>query len=94
MNAGWTTHHAHLCDSRCPCKTQPGDYRPAAPTVMVYDIELDLNREVSESEARAGMLRYAQTLGAGTAARASVEDMALNGELDAFPPLRPAWRRS
>jgi hypothetical protein len=63
-------------------------------TVMVYDIELDLYRDVPESEARAGMLRYAQTLGTGTAARASVEDQALNGDLDAFPPLHPAWVRS
>jgi len=63
------------------------------PTIMVWDIELELAREVPESEARAGMLRYAQTLGAGTACRAVVEDFAINGDLCAPPPANPAWRR-
>lgn len=65
----------------------------SANMITVWDIELGFSREVTETEARAGMLRYAATLGAGTAARASVEDCALNGDLTAFPPLRPAWRR-
>jgi hypothetical protein len=63
-------------------------------TVMVYDIELDLYRDVPESEARAGMLRYAATLGAGTACRAVVEDYAINGDITASPPANPAWRRA
>jgi hypothetical protein len=61
------------------------------PTVMVWDVELDLSREVPEPEARAGMLRYAQTLGAGTAARASVEDQAINGDVPANALERPSW---
>lgn len=45
--------------------------------VMVYDVEHDAPREVPVAEAMQGMLRYAATLGAGTAARAEVERQAL-----------------
>ena len=57
----------------------------------VHDIRYNRTLLRTESEARAGMLRYAATLGAGTDARASAEDFARNGDLTAFPPVRPAW---
>jgi hypothetical protein len=37
-------------------------------TVMVYDVETGTMREVPSKEAAAGVLRYARTLGAGSAA--------------------------
>lgn len=46
-------------------------------TVMVYDVEHETMREVPAAEAMQGMLRYAATLGAGTAARGEIERQAL-----------------
>lgn len=46
-------------------------------TVMVYDTNIGAIREVPRTEAVAGMLRYARTLGPGTAACGEVEQQAL-----------------
>jgi hypothetical protein len=59
--------------------------------IQVWHARWNQTLLVTEDEARAGMLRYAQTLGEGTAARACVEEQAREGDLRAFPQLRPAY---
>jgi hypothetical protein len=44
---------------------------------VVYDVENDCARVVSREEAAAGLVRYARTLGAGTAACGEFERQAL-----------------
>lgn len=63
----------------------------SATLVAVWDARYDRTLLVPEPEARAGMLRYAATLGRGTAARAHVEDQAVNGPVPANPQQRPTW---
>lgn len=55
--------------------------------IAVYDAQYDRTLLVPESEARAGLLRYAATLPAGSPDRAAFEDKALNGDLPAWPPV-------
>jgi hypothetical protein len=47
-------------------------------TVMVWNVDTEEPMEVSRAEAAAGMVRYARTLGPGTAACGEVERQALN----------------
>lgn len=63
----------------------------ATTLIAVWNARYDRTELVTEAEARNGMLRYARTLGAGTAARAHVEDQALNGAVPANPQQRPSW---
>jgi hypothetical protein len=45
--------------------------------VIVYDVDADVMREVSEAEAAQGMLRYARGFPAGSAVRGEIERQAL-----------------
>lgn len=48
--------------------------------MMVYDVQRDAMVEVTPAEARAGMMRYARSLGPGTAACGVWERRALSDE--------------
>lgn len=45
--------------------------------MIVYDVDADAPREVTEAEAAQGMLRYARRFPAGSAVRGEVERQAL-----------------
>ena len=45
--------------------------------MIVYDVDADTMREVTEAEAGAGMLRYARRFPAGSVARGEIERQAL-----------------
>jgi hypothetical protein len=60
--------------------------------VIVYDVDADAMREVTEAEAGHGMLAYARRLKAGSVERAEVERQALGilEEAGEWPP----WKRA
>ena len=45
--------------------------------MIVYDVDADAPREVTEAEAAQGMLRYARRFPAGSAVRGEIERQAL-----------------
>lgn len=51
--------------------------RAEAQPVMVWDVHVGMAREVSRAEAAAGLVRYARSLGPGTAACGEYERRAL-----------------
>ena len=79
MSENDSSRHPAWCSRRCPCKTQPGDYLPPdPPAVMVWDVQRNRSMLVAPAEARAGMVRYARSLGAGSPACAAAEDFAID----------------